>query len=75
MTLAPVAWYVEYAETTELWGWSPLEDQQMAGLIMWMPACLPYLVAAVWLFARSIWQPETGQLAHRLPSTSTAVFS
>lgn len=57
MTVAPDPWYAEYADTTRLWGWSPLEDQQMAGLIMWMPACLPYLVVAVWLFAKEISQP------------------
>jgi putative membrane protein len=31
------------------WGFSPLEDQQLAGLIMWMPGGLVYLCAAsVW---------------------------
>ena len=73
MTVAPTAWYGEYATTTQLWGWSPLEDQQMAGLIMWMPACLPYLLAAVWIFAGSIWQTETRPLARGLPSTSSTV--
>lgn len=70
MTVAPVPWYEGYAVTTPLWGWSPLEDQQMAGLIMWMPACLPYLVAAVWIFARSIWQPENSQVRSVIPTNS-----
>jgi len=54
MTIAPSAWYREYFGLAEVWGWSPLEDQQMAGLIMWMPACIAYAVAAVYAFARLI---------------------
>ncbi len=38
--------YPAYASTAA-WGLSPLEDQQLAGLIMWVPACLAYLVAAL----------------------------
>lgn len=49
MTLAPSPWYSVYAQTTTLWELSPLEDQQLAGLIMWMPSCLPYVVAAIYL--------------------------
>jgi len=54
MTIAPGAWYPEYFGRSELWGLSPLEDQQIAGLIMWMPACLSYAVVAVYLFTRLI---------------------
>ena len=31
---------------TAAWGLTPLEDQQLAGLIMWMPACLVYPAVA-----------------------------
>lgn len=34
------------------WGLSPLEDQQLAGLIMWVPGAGIYLAAAVALLAR-----------------------
>jgi putative membrane protein len=54
MTIAPRAWYGIYLGRTELWGLTLLEDQQLAGLIMWMPACLAYLVVAVILLARTI---------------------
>ena len=40
-------WYVEHYATTAAWGLTPLEDQQFAGLIMWIPASLAYLVALV----------------------------
>ncbi|WP_437640473.1 cytochrome c oxidase assembly protein [Sorangium sp. So ce854] len=34
------------------WGLSPMEDQQLAGLIMWIPGGAAYVVAALVLFAR-----------------------
>lgn len=54
MTLAPAPWYAEYVGRTQWWGLSPLEDQQLAGLIMWMPACVPYVVAAAALLGIEI---------------------
>lgn len=53
MALSPRPWYPVYEGRTELWRLSPLEDQQLAGLIMWMPACTVYAIAAAILFA--IW--------------------
>ncbi len=60
LTFAPRAWY-SYAGTTAAWGFTPLEDQQLAGLIMWMPACLVYALAAIAVFG--VWlarQAEPG---------------
>ena len=28
---------------------TPLADQQLAGLLMWVPAMLPYLATGLWL--------------------------
>jgi putative membrane protein len=50
LALSPVVWYEEYVTRTGLWGLTPLEDQQLAGLIMWMPACLAYPLVAAILF-------------------------
>lgn len=50
MTVAPSPWYPHYSGLTELWNLSPLEDQQLAGLIMWMPACVTYAICALILF-------------------------
>ncbi len=33
--------------STALWGLSPLEDQQLAGLIMWVPGGVAYLIGAL----------------------------
>ena len=47
MAFARHPWYFAHYGTTAAWGLSPLEDQQVAGLIMWIPAGLVYLVALV----------------------------
>lgn len=41
--------YAPHLATTLPYGLTPLADQQLAGLIMWVPAALPYLVAAALL--------------------------
>lgn len=46
MTLAPRVWYTDYISRTSAWSLTALEDQQLAGLIMWMPACTAYAIAA-----------------------------
>jgi cytochrome c oxidase assembly factor CtaG len=38
LTFAPRAWYSAYFSTTAAWHLSPLEDQQLGGMIMWVPA-------------------------------------
>lgn len=50
LALSPRVWYQDYAARTSVWGLTPLEDQQLAGLIMWMPACLIYPIVAAILF-------------------------
>jgi len=47
ITFARSAWYPAYATTTGSWGLTPLEDQQLGGLIMWVPAGLVYVVAGL----------------------------
>lgn len=52
LVFAQSAVYAPHAFTTAAWGLSPLEDQQLAGLIMWAPAGGLYLVAALVLVGR-----------------------
>jgi putative membrane protein len=49
LTVATVPWYAAYGAAAPLWGLTPLEDQQLAGLIMWVPAGASYLIATLWL--------------------------
>ena len=50
LALAPRVVYADFLDSAPAWGLTPLEDQQLAGLIMWMPACLVYAVAAAAIF-------------------------
>lgn len=49
LTFATSAWYPAYAATTPAWGSSPLADQQLAGVLMWVPGGLAYLAAGLGL--------------------------
>lgn len=50
ITLAGTVWYPSYIGLTQSWGLTPLEDQQLGGLIMWIPAGLIYVFAGLLLF-------------------------
>jgi putative membrane protein len=54
LTFARSALYPAHFGTTEAFGLSALADQQLAGLIMWVPAALPYLAAALLRIGRSL---------------------
>lgn len=54
LVFMPTAIYAPHFLTTTAWGLSPLEDQQLAGLIMWAPAAAVYLVAALTILGRWI---------------------
>jgi len=41
--------YPVHLASTAAWGLTPLTDQQLAGLLMWVPAMLPYLGVGLWL--------------------------
>ena len=41
------------------WGLSAAADQQLAGLLMWVPACLVYLSGALFVVGRWFASPHT----------------
>jgi putative membrane protein len=49
IVFAPRPLYAVHFSSTAAWGLSPLVDQQLAGLLMWVPATLPYLGAGLWM--------------------------
>jgi cytochrome c oxidase assembly factor CtaG len=54
ITFAQRPWYSAYLQTSRSWGFTPLEDQQLGGLIMWVPGSLVYIGVALVLLARWI---------------------
>jgi len=52
ITFAATPLYAPHFSTTLPWGMAPLDDQQLAGLIMWAPAAGFYLAAALILLGR-----------------------
>lgn len=62
LTFARSAWYTGYAATTAPWGLEPLADQQLAGVIMWVPASLVYLGTALALLVAWIQSTERDQV-------------
>jgi putative membrane protein len=63
LTFSSRTWYPIYSSSTLAWGLSPLEDQQLAGLIMWVPAGLAYLFAALAIAASWLTDPERTERA------------
>jgi cytochrome c oxidase assembly factor CtaG len=52
MALSTSPWYGAYAAMGMTpFGLTPEEDQQLAGLIMWIPGGLFHLAAALWFLA------------------------
>src|SRR4051812_37488267 len=58
ITLANNLLYPGYQHTTQAWGLTPIQDQQVGGLIMWIPAGLVYVVAALALCAAWLRESE-----------------
>jgi putative membrane protein len=52
LTFAGEPLFEHHFTTTLAFGLTPLEDQQLAGLIMWVPAAIPYVIAAIVLVMR-----------------------
>ncbi len=73
-------WYPAYTATTALWHLTPAEDQQIAGLTMWIPAGVIYLLAVLALIVRWIGTDEaaaahTERPGYRLHSRQAEVVS
>jgi len=59
MALAPRVLYFAQTKTALSWGMTPLEDQQLAGMIMWVPAGTIYAAACLAMFA--LWIQGAGR--------------
>jgi cytochrome c oxidase assembly factor CtaG len=62
--------YPSYAHTSALLGLSPMDDQALAGVIMWVPGSIAFLVPAIVLTIR-LCEPRR-RVAARRPATMAA---
>ena len=46
--------YSSYESAKPFWGLSPLEDQSLAGVIMWVPGSLAFLLPLLWLVVTAV---------------------
>jgi putative membrane protein len=58
MTFSNRSWYPIYDARAAAQGWTPLVDQQLAGLLMWVPAGLVFIVVGLALFAAWLGESE-----------------
>jgi putative membrane protein len=54
LTFSSMAWYPGYEASAPHWGLSALEDQQLGGLIMWIPAGLVFVAAGLAMAAATL---------------------
>lgn len=66
MALSPVVLYGAQTRLAPAFGLSPLEDQQLAGMLMWVPAGTVYAGAALYMLAE--WIRKSGREATHAPS-------
>jgi putative membrane protein len=67
ITFGAEPWYPAYLDTAPLAGLSALEDQQLGGLIMWVPGSLVYIGIGLTLLARWIGAPQRMENPPRPP--------
>ena len=58
IAFSPRVLYPIYQSTTAQWGLDPIEDQQLAGIIMWIPAGILMTILGVALFAAWLGEAE-----------------
>jgi putative membrane protein len=51
LTFSRTPWYGDHTQTVGAWGLTPLSDQQLAGVLMWIPMGTVYVVTAAVLLA------------------------
>jgi putative membrane protein len=54
MILSPATLFAVHSHASAAWELTPLEDQQIAGVIMWVPAGIFFLVPIAWLFFKAM---------------------
>jgi putative membrane protein len=68
LTFSPTVWYPSYGDAAASLGFDPVEDQQLGGLVMWVPAGLAYLFAGLAVAARAIGEGPKARAAALPPA-------
>jgi putative membrane protein len=66
ITFANHPWYPAYAPVTASWGLTPLDDQALAGIMMWVPGKVVHLAAVLCLLWNWLTGIEHQHAAHAL---------
>ena len=72
ITFTGQLWYPIYAGRTAPWQLSPMDDQQLGGLIMWIPCGVVFVVVGLAMFAAWIGESERRQQYTRLAAVMSA---
>jgi cytochrome c oxidase assembly factor CtaG len=67
LAFSGVVWYPHYATTPRLGGVSPLEDQSIAGVMMWVPGSIAFLVPLAVIGVRLFFGTNLSFRARELP--------
>jgi len=59
ITLSPRPFYAPHFLTTDAWGLTPLQDQQLGGVVMWVPGCTVFLLVATIALASCLARNDT----------------
>jgi cytochrome c oxidase assembly factor CtaG/cytochrome c2 len=70
LTFSTTVWYPVYTQSVGRWGLTALEDQQLGGLIMWIPPGFVYLGIFLGMFV--LWMNDRPE--SRLKAVSTICF-
>ena len=73
LTFSGTPWYYSQSAGAALWHLTALEDQQLAGLIMWIPAGFAYLIALLAVLRRVFDVPAPSKLAGGI-AAATVLF-
>ena len=61
LVFAPSPLYLPHLATSAGFGLLPLEDQQLAGVVMWVPANLPLMAVLIWRLSMALRPTPAGQ--------------
>jgi len=75
LTFSTVLWYPAYQSTTRAWELTPLQDQQLGGLLMWVPSGVVFVVIGLVLFGRWLKESERRAELGRVHALSHAPLS